>query len=68
MEILNRNKYFLISLVLLLLALGFLLMAGPTPVPGEFNNDMFSFRRITLAPIVILSAYSLLIFIIFRKK
>lgn len=68
MEILSRKKYFLITLVLILLVIGFALMAGPTKVPGQFNEEMFSFRRITLAPLTILIAYSLLIFVIFRNK
>jgi len=29
-----------------------------------FNEDIYSFRRITLAPLVILSGYSLMIFAI----
>lgn len=68
MEIFSRKKYFLLTLVLLVLTAGYALMAGPAKVPAEFNAEMFSFRRITLAPIVILLAYGLLIFVIFRKK
>jgi hypothetical protein len=68
MDILNQKKYFLITLVLLLLTFGFALMAGPTKVSGQFNEEMFSFQRITLSPIIILIAYGLLIFVIFRKK
>lgn len=67
MEIFNRKKYFSLILVVLLLGLGYALMAGPTKVAGEFNEAVFSFRRITLAPIVIIGAYGLLVFIIFRK-
>ena len=43
-------------------------MAGPEKTPNEFNEAIFSFRRITLAPIVILSAYGLMVFTIFSKK
>lgn len=68
MEIFSRKKYFSLILVLLILGLGFSLLAGPTKVSGEFNEAVFSFRRITLAPFVILIAYGLLVFTIFSKK
>lgn len=68
MEIFSRKKYFFLLLMVLLLTLGYALMAGPTQVSGQFNDAIFSFRRITLAPIVILGAFGILVFIIFRKK
>ncbi|WP_073168041.1 DUF3098 domain-containing protein [Tangfeifania diversioriginum] len=68
MKIFSRKLYFSITLVLILLVAGFLLMAGPEKVQGEFSEEMFSFRRITLAPVIILSAYGLLIFVIFKKN
>lgn len=54
---------------LALLALGFLLMAGGrSDDPNVFNKDeIYSFRRITLAPIVILAGFVVEIFAIFRK-
>ncbi|MEN8116027.1 MAG: DUF3098 domain-containing protein [Bacteroidota bacterium] len=68
MKIFNRKKYFLLTLVIILLALGYGLMAGPAKIPGEFNEAVFSYRRITLAPVIILGAYGLLVFTIFTKK
>ncbi len=67
MKIFNRKKYILLSIVIILLIFGFALMAGPKSVPGEFNEAIFSFRRITLAPIIILGAYGCMIFIIFKR-
>ncbi len=67
MKIFNRKKYILLTLVIILLLFGFGLMAGPKHVEGEFNEAIFSFRRITLAPIIILGAYGSMIFIIFRR-
>jgi NhaP-type Na+/H+ or K+/H+ antiporter len=67
MENFNRKKYISVIIVILLLIAGFALMWGPKPVEGSFNSEMFSFRRITLAPIVILSAYGWLIFLILNK-
>lgn len=68
MNIFSRKKYFLFTLILIVLVVGFALLSGPEPVEGKFNETMFSFRRITLAPIVILSAYGMLIFLIFKKR
>jgi len=68
MEIFSRKKYFLLTLVIILLGPGFSLMVDPAYIPGKFNEAVFSFSRITLAPLVILGAYGLLVFIIFRKK
>lgn len=67
-KVFSHRKYILLTLSIILLTLGFVLMAGPEKAPGEFNEAIFSFRRITLAPIVILSTYILLVFTIFSKK
>ena len=68
MKIFDRKKYILLGLVIILLIFGFGLMAGPKEVDGEFNNAIFSFRRITFAPTVILAAYASMIFLIFKRK
>lgn len=66
--IFSRRKYYLLTLGIILLTLGFVLMTGPTKVAGEFNDAIFNFRRLTLAPILVLGAYMLLVFTIFSKK
>jgi hypothetical protein len=56
-------------LCLILLTLGFLLMSGPkNELPEQFNEDIFSFRRITLAPFLILAAYGGLICVMMKKQ
>ena len=52
-----------------LIFIGFLLMSGgKSPNPHEFNYDeIFSFRRITLAPIVVLSGFFLEVYAIMKK-
>lgn len=47
----TKINYILIAIAVALITLGFLLMTG-SPSTSEFNPDIFSFRRITLAPIV----------------
>jgi hypothetical protein len=54
---------------IVLIALGLLLMAGgKSNDPNVFNKDeVYSFTRITLAPILILGGFVVEIFAIFRK-
>ena len=56
-------------LILSFLILGFVLMSGGgSNDPNVFNPEIFSFRRITLAPLVILGSYSALIWLILKKS
>ena len=46
----------IIALGLLVMILGFVLMiGGGSSDPDVFNPEMFSFRRLTLAPIIIIA-------------
>jgi hypothetical protein len=55
-------------LILSLLILGFILMSGGgSDDPNVFNEEMFSFRRITLAPILIIGSYIALIWLILKR-
>lgn len=48
--------------------LGFILMmGGGSEDPNVFNEDIFSFRRITLAPIVVLVGFGFVFWAIMRK-
>jgi spore maturation protein SpmA len=54
----NRNNYILMALGLGLLVGGFVaLSGGGTDNPNEFNEAIFSSRRITLAPLMILAGF-----------
>ena len=44
-----------------------LMMGGGSDNPAEFNYDIFSFRRITLAPIVVLIGFGFVFWAIMRK-
>jgi hypothetical protein len=62
-NVFTLSNYFLILTSVLLLIAGFLLMTGRGNKIGEsFNTDIYSFRRITLAPVVLLAGYVLLIY------
>ena len=51
------------------IALGFILMSGGgSDDPNIFNEDIFSFRRIRLAPTVVLIGFGVTIYSIFKQS
>ena len=64
----GRENYWLMLIGLAFIALGFILMiGGGSEDPNQFNPDIFSFRRITLSPILILAGFVIEIFAIMKK-
>jgi len=67
--IFTKKKYLILMLILSLLILGFVLMSGGgSNDPNVFNPEIFSFRRITLAPLIILGSYTALMWLILKKS
>ncbi len=65
---LKMGNYKLLALGLLIIVIGFILMAGGgSDDPNVFNEDVYSFRRITLAPIVVLAGFAFEIYAIMKK-
>lgn len=62
----SSYKMILIGLGIVLLCF-ILMMGGGSDSPDEFNYDIFSFRRITLAPIVVLGGFGFVFWAIMRK-
>ncbi len=64
----SKRNYVLLLIGLGLIGLGFILMiGGGSDDPNVFSDDLFSFRRITLAPILILAGYIVEIFAIMSR-
>ena len=64
----GRQNYMLLIIGLAFIFVGFLLMiGGGSDDPTVFNEKIFSFRRITLAPILILAGFVIEIFAIMKK-
>jgi len=64
----GKKNYTLLLVGVGLIALGFLLMVGgKSNDPNVFNEELFSFRRITLAPILILAGFVVEIYAIMLK-
>ncbi|MBN1767231.1 MAG: DUF3098 domain-containing protein [Prolixibacteraceae bacterium] len=65
---LGRDNYILLIIGLVAVVIGFLLMTGgASGDPNVFNPEVFSFRRITLAPMVSLAGYLFIIYAIMKK-
>lgn len=64
----SKINYTILLIGVALIAIGFLLMLGsPNDNPAEFNEDIFSFRRIHLSPAVILAGFCVCFYSIFKK-
>ncbi|MFZ4522090.1 MAG: DUF3098 domain-containing protein [Bacteroidales bacterium] len=64
----GKENYRLMLVGLAFIVIGFLLMVGGGSTdPSKFNPEIFSFRRITLAPILILTGYVIEIFAIMKR-
>ena len=65
---LQKENYILIIIGFTIIIIGFLLMiGGKADNPNEFNPDIFSFRRITLAPVIVLFGFAFEIWAIMKK-
>lgn len=65
---LSKENYKLMAIGFAIIVVGFILMAGGgSDDPNVFNPDIFSFRRITLAPIVLVIGFAFEIYAIMKK-
>ncbi|MBT7655318.1 MAG: DUF3098 domain-containing protein [Flavobacteriales bacterium] len=66
--IFDKKNYRLLLFALGIIALGFVLMSGGgSEDPSVFNPDIFSFRRIRLAPSLVLIGFGMAVYSIFAK-
>lgn len=65
----DKSNYTLMIAGVAIILLGFVLMSGgKSPDPNKFNYDeIYSFRRITLAPIMILLGFAVEVYAIMKK-
>jgi hypothetical protein len=63
-----KDSYKYLAIGFAIIVLGFLLMiGGRSDNPNVFNYEMFSFRRITLAPVIVMIGFIFEIWVIMRK-
>jgi len=64
----GKENYRLMLIGLVFIIIGFILMiGGGSDDPNVFNPEIFNFRRLTIAPILILAGYAIEIFAIMKK-
>lgn len=65
---LTTKNYVLMLIGFAVIVLGFVLMSGGgSASPEEFNYEMFNFRRITLAPILVIGGFAFEIYAIMKR-
>lgn len=65
----GKENYKILIIGLVVIALGFILMSGgANEDPNVFNEDVYSFRRIRLAPTVVLIGFGITIYSILKKS
>jgi hypothetical protein len=64
----EKENYKILLLGIAVIAIGFILMSGGgSDNPEVFNPDIFSFRRIRLAPTVVLTGFGIAVYSIFKN-
>jgi hypothetical protein len=64
----GRDNYLWVIIGLAFLLIGFLLMiGGGSDNPDVFNEAIFNFRRLTLAPILVLIGFGIQIYAIMKR-
>ncbi len=64
----DKQNYYLMFTGLIIIVIGFMLMSGGrSSDPNVYSQEIFSFRRITLAPIVVLLGFALEVYAIMKK-
>jgi hypothetical protein len=66
----TRENYRILIVGVVIVVIGYLLMiGGGSDKPNEFHpEELFSFRRVTLSPIVILAGFIVVLFAIMKKS
>ncbi len=63
----DRVNFILLAIGMAVVIIGFILMSGPGSTETEFNPEIFSARRIKVAPVMCFVGYLFIIYAIIRK-
>lgn len=64
----KRSNFKIFSISIIIIATGFVLMiGGESTDPNFFNEEIFNFQRITLAPILVILGFGIAIISILKK-
>ena len=65
---LEKENYFLLIIAVVIVIIGFILMAGGgSDDPNVFNEAIYGFRRVKLAPVITLAGFIFGIYAIMKK-
>lgn len=63
----GRTNFILLAIGFAIVVIGFILMSGSSSTEEAFQPDIFSFRRIKLAPVVCFIGFISMIYAVLRK-
>lgn len=63
----DKVNFILLAVSMVVVVIGFLLMVGPNSSETAFEPDIFSARRIKVAPVVCLAGFVMMIYAVVRK-
>lgn len=63
----DRTNFILLAVGFAVVVIGFILMSGPSSTEQTFNPDIFSVRRIKVAPVACFIGFISMIYAIIRK-
>lgn len=63
----DKINFILLAAGMAVVILGFVLMTGPSSTSSHFEPDIFSVRRIKVAPVVCLLGFVSMIYAVIRK-
>ena len=64
----NKRRYRILLISIFIIGLGFIIMSGGESIdPDIFNNEIYNFRRIRVAPLIVVLGFILCIFSILYK-
>ena len=63
----DKVNFILLAVSMVVVVIGFLLMVGPNSSETAFEPDIFSVRRIEVAPVVCLAGFVMMIYAVVRK-
>lgn len=63
----DKVNYILLTIGMAIVIIGFILMSGPGSTETAYNPDIFSARRIKVAPVVCLIGFVSMIYAVMRK-
>lgn len=63
----GKNNLILIAIGMVVVIIGFLLMTGPSTTVDHFEADIFSVRRVRIAPVICLIGFVMMIYAVIKK-